>query len=171
MYDELISYAKSLIKGYNLIDPEDLVNEAYIRDKELNKESYKTVKAIYYELKTGYVSNNFSDSQVTVQETNRCCQKCQELLPIGAFAEKSVGIIREICKECHSARSNKWYIENKKRVQQRNFLNKYHILEPYLKARLKQKGKQPTRDHLDLEKIAVLRQRTNYDKIINASGV
>lgn len=120
-YDSLIQFAKNHIYQKRLrADPEDLVNEAFIKYIDSGKQyNFIAIQKIivgesFKELNHERV--NVSDTYKGTKITDCYCKKCNESNPISGFYLRNSDSILEpmsYCKICTIDKYKKYYYENK----------------------------------------------------------
>lgn len=124
-YPDLIKFAKFCIRERKIpVQPEDLVNDAYIKFFDTGDEfDLKKVKDIIYkesfkEVAHKMSQNLFSDGFALKSKIrgDRVCTMCKEVKPVGAFRlAKLQGYyyVFNQCKECLNSWNIQWFKDNK----------------------------------------------------------
>lgn len=164
-YNELIKYAVFLLKKYSVgLQPEELINEAYIKnyDKNFSLQDFKKSMLGFlldeYYLATSITNIDKPQSIRQPKEDMRCCKVCHELFPINAFRiqkTKYTNYIKLICLACEAKDSA---------IRQNYQLHKSLLSDHFIKRRIRNakgvKAKDMTIEMIYNEKIKLLFQKT-----------
>lgn len=125
-YSELLNFATSLVVKRKLpIEPEDLINDAYIKFFELGEPFSLslirriTTSAAFKELENKYAKNSYDEAYVKIAYkdlSHQTCINCKEAKPQNHFRfrkEKGFNYIRGICLECEAKKKQEWFEENR----------------------------------------------------------
>jgi hypothetical protein len=148
-YDELVNYAGAIVRNNNLMcEPQDLVNDAYIKfyesGEEFSKEKIKKYisNSFHAEKDHDRITNIFSNNvtkKLTTSREEKCCIKCHEVKPANAFRLQVFAggkyILGNICKKCQIMKHAKWFAENKEKWN------------AYMRSRRPKKIKKPQEIH------------------------